>query len=184
VLIGCPGRIWSISTTIPRIAHAHRRHRGSRDQAPWLSVLYHARDSPLGVTAPLILSTSACAGSGACRYPDVFQALGWLQRRRPLLDSLAEPMFTTTQRQQHPGRISHGSSKRWAGGTGFNDALYTVRGAEPAIAGAYAMLRKYDPLFAMGLIHRRLPRRHTPNLCRPWSGKPIRWRAHCFACRR
>ena len=39
-----------------------------------------------------------------------------------------------------------------AGILDFNDALYTVRVAEPAIAGAYAMLRKDHPLNAMGLI--------------------------------
>ncbi|MEV0937241.1 phosphotransferase [Streptomyces phaeochromogenes] len=35
--------------------------------------------------------------------------------------------------------------------TVFNDALFSVRVAEPAIAGAYAMLRKEDPLRALGL---------------------------------
>lgn len=34
----------------------------------------------------------------------------------------------------------------------FNDALFSVRVAEPAIAGAYAMLRKEDPLRALGLV--------------------------------
>jgi hydroxylysine kinase len=34
----------------------------------------------------------------------------------------------------------------------FNDALYTVRVAEPTIAGAYAMLRQADPLRALGQV--------------------------------
>ncbi|WP_165618148.1 phosphotransferase [Mycolicibacterium porcinum] len=34
----------------------------------------------------------------------------------------------------------------------FNDALYSVRVAEPTIAGAYAMLRQADPLRALGQV--------------------------------
>ncbi|MEV0673305.1 phosphotransferase [Mycobacterium sp. NPDC050441] len=34
----------------------------------------------------------------------------------------------------------------------FNDALYSVRVAEPTIAGAYAMLRQADPLRALGRV--------------------------------
>ena len=39
-----------------------------------------------------------------------------------------------------------------AGVLDFNDALHSVRVAEPAIAGAYAMLRKDDPLAALGHV--------------------------------
>lgn len=39
-----------------------------------------------------------------------------------------------------------------AGVLDFNDALHSVRVAEPAIAGAYAMLRKDDPLVALGHV--------------------------------
>jgi hydroxylysine kinase len=39
-----------------------------------------------------------------------------------------------------------------AGVLDFNDALHSIRVAEPAIAGAYAMLRTPDPLIALGHV--------------------------------
>ncbi|MCV7420469.1 phosphotransferase [Mycobacterium yunnanensis] len=42
--------------------------------------------------------------------------------------------------------------QRVSGVLDFNDALHGMRVAEPAIAGAYAMLRKDDPLWALGHV--------------------------------
>lgn len=46
----------------------------------------------------------------------------------------------------------NGGRQTIAGVLDFNDALYSVRVAEPTIAGAYAMLRKDDPLTALGHV--------------------------------
>jgi Ser/Thr protein kinase RdoA (MazF antagonist) len=84
--------------------------------------------------------------------PDVFKAVGWFRDIEPLLDSLPRAMVHNDLNDNNILVEEIEGVQRVAGVLDFNDALYTVRVAEPAIAGAYAMLRKDDPLTAMGLI--------------------------------
>lgn len=79
-------------------------------------------------------------------------ALSWFTRVQPLLRSL--PAATVhNDLNDNNVLVDHADgAQRVVGILDFNDALYTVRVAEPAIAGAYAMLRKDDPLWAMGLV--------------------------------
>jgi Ser/Thr protein kinase RdoA (MazF antagonist) len=84
--------------------------------------------------------------------PDVFKALGWFRDVEPLLDSLPRAMVHNDLNDNNILVEEVDGVQKVAGVLDFNDALYTVRVAEPAIAGAYAMLRKDDPLGAMGLI--------------------------------
>ena len=84
--------------------------------------------------------------------PDVHKALGWFSDVEPHLDSLPKAMVHNDLNDNNVLVEDVDGVQKVAGVLDFNDALYTVRVAEPAIAGAYAMLRKADPLRAMGLI--------------------------------
>jgi len=84
--------------------------------------------------------------------PDVAKALGWFRDVEPVLDSLPKAMVHNDLNDNNILVEDVDGIQRVAGVLDFNDALYTVRVAEPAIAGAYAMLRKEDPLGAMGLV--------------------------------
>ena len=84
--------------------------------------------------------------------PDALTALGWFRDVAPLLNSLPMAMVHNDLNDNNVLVEEVDGVQRVAGILDFNDALYTVRVAEPAIAGAYAMLRKDDPLNAMGLI--------------------------------
>ena len=84
--------------------------------------------------------------------PDVHKALGWFRDVEPRLDSLPKAMVHNDLNDNNVLIDDVNGVQKVAGILDFNDALYTVRVAEPAIAGAYAMLRKDDPLRAMGLI--------------------------------
>jgi Ser/Thr protein kinase RdoA (MazF antagonist) len=84
--------------------------------------------------------------------PDVLKALGWFTDVAPLLDSLPTAMVHNDLNDNNILVEEVDGVQKVAGVLDFNDALYTVRVAEPAIAGAYAMLRKDDPLATMGLI--------------------------------
>ncbi len=84
--------------------------------------------------------------------PDVHKALGWFRDVEPRLDSLPKAMVHNDLNDNNVLIDDVNGVQKVAGILDFNDALYTVRVAEPAIAGAYAMLRKDDPLCAMGLI--------------------------------
>jgi hydroxylysine kinase len=84
--------------------------------------------------------------------PDVVKALGWFRDVEPLLGSLPMAMVHNDLNDNNVLVEVDDGVQKVAGVLDFNDALYTVRVAEPAIAGAYAMLRKDDPLRAMGLI--------------------------------
>jgi Ser/Thr protein kinase RdoA (MazF antagonist) len=84
--------------------------------------------------------------------PDISTALGWFREVEPLLDSLPMAMVHNDLNDNNVLVEDVDGVQRVAGVLDFNDALYTVRVAEPAIAGAYAMLRKDDPLAAMGLV--------------------------------
>jgi len=83
---------------------------------------------------------------------DISTALEWFRDVDPLLDSLPMAMVHNDLNDNNVLVEDIDGIQKVAGVLDFNDALYTVRVAEPAIAGAYAMLRKDDPLAAMGLI--------------------------------
>jgi hydroxylysine kinase len=84
--------------------------------------------------------------------PDVHTALRWFQEIEPVLDSLPKAMVHNDLNDNNVLVDESNGVQKVAGVLDFNDALYTVRVAEPAIAGAYAMLRKDDPLAAMGWV--------------------------------
>ncbi len=84
--------------------------------------------------------------------PDVHKALGWFKDVEPRFGSLPKAMVHNDLNDNNVLIDDVDGVQKVAGILDFNDALYTVRVAEPAIAGAYAMLRKDDPLRAMGLI--------------------------------
>jgi Ser/Thr protein kinase RdoA (MazF antagonist) len=79
-------------------------------------------------------------------------ALRWFKRVRPLLSTLPAALVHNDFNDNNVLVGDRDGVQRVTGILDFNDALYTVRVAEPAIAGAYAMLRKDDPLTAMGLV--------------------------------
>jgi Ser/Thr protein kinase RdoA (MazF antagonist) len=84
--------------------------------------------------------------------PDVLTALGWFIDVEPELGSLPRAMVHNDLNDNNVLVDVVDGVQKVAGVLDFNDALYTVRVAEPAIAGAYAMLRKDDPLRAMGFV--------------------------------
>lgn len=83
---------------------------------------------------------------------DAEAALRWFTGVRPMLGSLPTAMVHNDLNDNNVLVGDRDGDQRVVGVLDFNDALYTVRVAEPAIAGAYAMLRKDDPLTAMGLV--------------------------------
>lgn len=83
---------------------------------------------------------------------DAATALAWFRRVQPLLNSVPAAMVHNDLNDNNVLVGERDGAQRVVGILDFNDALYTVRVAEPAIAGAYAMLRKDDPLTAMGLV--------------------------------
>ena len=83
---------------------------------------------------------------------DAAIALDWYSEVRPLLDALPTAMVHNDLNDNNVLVGDRDGEQRVVGVLDFNDALRTVRVAEPAIAGAYAMLRKDDPLTAMGLV--------------------------------
>jgi hydroxylysine kinase len=84
--------------------------------------------------------------------PDVHTALRWFKEIEPALDSLPKAMVHNDLNDNNVLVEERNGAQTVTGVLDFNDALYTVRVAEPAIAGAYAMLRKDDPLTAMGWV--------------------------------
>jgi hydroxylysine kinase len=84
--------------------------------------------------------------------PDILTARGWFTDVEPRLGSLPRAMVHNDLNDNNVLVEVVDGVQKVAGVLDFNDALYTVRVAEPAIAGAYAMLRKDDPLTAMGFI--------------------------------
>lgn len=84
--------------------------------------------------------------------PYVQAALQWFEQVRPKLSELPRALVHHDLNDSNIlVRTVHGQ-QRVSGVLDFNDALFSVRVAEPAIAGAYAMLRKEDPLRALGLV--------------------------------
>ena len=137
------GLLTDIGATAARVTERPRR----------LPVRNTARDPSLGRDA---LGRGdrrvSGAGSDACRQSRCVRALGWFTDVEPLLDSLPMAMVHNDLNDNNILVEDVDGVQRVAGVLDFNDALYTVRVAEPAIAGAYAMLRKKNPLSAMGLI--------------------------------
>jgi hydroxylysine kinase len=84
--------------------------------------------------------------------PDILTARGWFTDVEPRLGPLPRAMVHNDLNDNNVLVEVIDGVQKVAGVLDFNDALYTVRVAEPAIAGAYAMLRKDDPLTAMGFI--------------------------------
>ncbi len=84
--------------------------------------------------------------------PDILTARGWFIDVEPRLGSLPRAMVHNDLNDNNVLVEVVDGVQKVAGVLDFNDALYTVRVAEPAIAGAYAMLRKDNPLTAMGFI--------------------------------
>lgn len=68
----------------------------------------------------------------------------------PILDTL--PKSVVHQDLNDFNVLVDTAGTRIAGIIDFADALYTARVAEPAIAGAYAMLRKDDPIAALAAV--------------------------------
>jgi hydroxylysine kinase len=83
---------------------------------------------------------------------DAEVALRWFTGIAPLLDSLPTAMVHNDLNDNNVLVGRRDGEQRVVGVLDFNDALFTVRVAEPAIASAYAMLRKEEPLAAMGLV--------------------------------
>ncbi|KAA0096017.1 hypothetical protein CIW49_20975 [Mycolicibacterium sp. P1-18] len=83
---------------------------------------------------------------------DAETALRWFAEIAPMLDGLPTAMVHNDLNDNNVLVGRRDGEQRVVGVLDFNDALFTVRVAEPAIAGAYAMLRKEDPLTAMGLV--------------------------------
>jgi Ser/Thr protein kinase RdoA (MazF antagonist) len=79
-------------------------------------------------------------------------ALQWFNRVQPLLSTLPAAMVHNDLNDNNVLVGERDGNQCVVGVLDFNDALYTIRIAEPAIAGAYAMLRKDDPLTAMGHV--------------------------------
>lgn len=94
------------------------------------------------------LQRDSTLGGGA----DAAIALQWFRRVEPLLGTLPAAMVHNDFNDNNVLVGERDRVQRVVGILDFNDALYTVRVAEPAIAGAYAMLRKDHPLTAMGLV--------------------------------
>jgi hydroxylysine kinase len=86
------------------------------------------------------------------KNPDILTARGWFTDVEPRLGPLPRAMVHNDLNDNNVLVEVIDGVQKVAGVLDFNDALYTVRVAEPAIAGAYAMLRKDDPLTAMGFI--------------------------------
>lgn len=103
-------------------------------------------------SAEVIETLLAADPALATDNPDALVALHWFNRVAPLLGSLPTAMVHNDLNDNNVLVGEHDGVQRVVGLLDFNDALFTVRVAEPAIAGAYAMLRKDDPLTAMGLI--------------------------------
>lgn len=99
-----------------------------------------------------VIELCLAADPGLAENADAMTALRWFRRVEPLLSSLPTAMVHNDLNDNNVLVGERDGVQRVVGVLDFNDALFTVRVAEPAIAGAYAMLRKDDPLTAMGLV--------------------------------
>lgn len=85
-------------------------------------------------------------GYGARPVLDAFDAIA------PVLTDLPRAMVHHDLNDNNVLVDERDGGQTIAGVLDFNDALHSIRVAEPAIAGAYAMLRKDDPLAALGHV--------------------------------
>lgn len=99
-----------------------------------------------------VIEALLAADPALAENADALTALSWFKRYEPLLLSLPAAMVHNDLNDNNVLVGERDGMQRVVGLLDFNDALFTVRVAEPAIAGAYAMLRKNDPLTAMGLV--------------------------------
>lgn len=94
-----------------------------------------------------IAEGSVCADDfGARSVLDAFDAVA------PALEDLPRAMVHHDLNDNNVLVAEADGGQTIAGVLDFNDALYSIRVAEPTIAGAYAMLRKDDPLAALGHV--------------------------------
>src|SRR5690349_7236232 len=77
-------------------------------------------------------------------------ALRWFDEVEPALSALPRAVVHNDLNDNNVLVDEH--CDEISGVLDFNDALYSVRVAEPTIAGAYAMLRQADPLRALGRV--------------------------------
>jgi hydroxylysine kinase len=85
--------------------------------------------------------------------PYIRTVLQWFDEIEPLLSTLPRSVVHQDLNDNNVlVETRAGGDQAIAGVLDFNDALFTVRVAEPAIAGAYAMLRKDAPLVALGHV--------------------------------
>jgi hydroxylysine kinase len=83
----------------------------------------------------------------------VHTVLQWFGEIEPLLSALPRSVVHQDLNDNNVlVEIRDGGDQAIAGVLDFNDALFGVRVAEVAITGAYAMLRKDDPLVALGHV--------------------------------
>jgi 4-aminobutyrate aminotransferase-like enzyme/Ser/Thr protein kinase RdoA (MazF antagonist)/biotin carboxyl carrier protein len=78
--------------------------------------------------------------------------LAWFDAIAPRLADLPMSMVHHDLNDNNILVTANDTTQKVSGVLDFNDALYTVRVSELAIAGAYAMLRKPDPLAALGHV--------------------------------
>jgi hydroxylysine kinase len=96
----------------------------------------------------------SCVGDGAdlANRPYVRTTMQWFDRVAPVLEFL--PRAVVHHDLNDNNVLVDENACVITGVLDFNDALYSVRVAELAIAGAYAMLRQPDPLAALGHVVR------------------------------
>ncbi|MFF0450292.1 phosphotransferase [Streptomyces sp. NPDC004609] len=80
------------------------------------------------------------------------EVLAWIGDFEPVLASLPRAVVHHDLNDSNVLVGSADDAGSVVGVLDFNDALYSVRIAELAVAGAYAMLRKADPLAALGHV--------------------------------
>ncbi|MGW3942183.1 phosphotransferase [Streptomyces phaeochromogenes] len=83
--------------------------------------------------------------------PYVWTVLEWFKEVQSKLTGLPRALVHHDLNDNNRLVDTNDGQQHVSGVLDFNDALFSVRVAEPAIAGAYAMLRKEDPLRALGL---------------------------------
>ncbi|UNB55008.1 phosphotransferase [Mycolicibacterium sp. YH-1] len=85
--------------------------------------------------------------------PYIHTVLQWFDEIEPLLSTLPPSVVHQDLNDNNVlVEARDGGDQAIAGVLDFNDALFSVRVAEVAIAGAYAMLRKDAPLAALGHV--------------------------------
>nr|WP_218680917.1 phosphotransferase [Rhodococcus qingshengii] len=84
--------------------------------------------------------------------PYVRTVLEWFDAAAPLLPALPKSLVHNDLNDNNVLVDERNGAQFVSGILDFNDALYSIRVAEVAIAGAYAMLRKEQPLEALAAV--------------------------------